>query len=109
MPPRERPMAWSSPFFLRPGAVLMGADDGGVDHHVFGVGVAGQMIQNTLENSALAPPAEALVRALPGAKMRRQIPAMERLSDSGRAPRRRRADCLAQYRRHGPYDQEENP
>jgi len=52
----------------------MGADDGGVDHHVFGVGVAGQMIQNTLENSALAPPAEALVRALPGAKMRRQIP-----------------------------------
>ncbi len=28
--------------FSRPGAVLMGADDGGVDHHVFGVGVAGQ-------------------------------------------------------------------
>ena len=62
----------------------MGADDGGVDHHVFGVGVAGQVIQNTLENSALAPPAEALVGALP-------------------------ADCLAQYRRHGPYAQEENP
>ncbi len=66
-------MAWSSPFFSRPGAVLMGADDGGVDHHVFGVGVTGQVIQNTLENPALAPPAEALVRALPGTKMRRQI------------------------------------
>ena len=51
----------------------MGADDGGVDHHIFGVGVAGQVLQNTLENSALAPPAEALVRALPGTKMHRQI------------------------------------
>ncbi len=58
-------MAWSSPFFSRPGAVLMGADDGGVDHHVFGVGVTGQVIQNTLENPALAPPAEALVRGAP--------------------------------------------
>ncbi len=47
-------MAWSSPFFFRaPAAVLMGADDGGVDHHVFGVGVTGQVIQNTLENPAM--------------------------------------------------------
>jgi hypothetical protein len=66
-------MAWSSPFFSRPGTVLMGPDDGGVDHHVFGVGVAGQVIQYTIENAALAPPAEALVRAFPGTKMRRQI------------------------------------
>jgi hypothetical protein len=49
----------------------MGADDRGVDHHVFGVGVAGQVIQYTIENAALAPSAEALVRAFPGTKMRR--------------------------------------
>ena len=51
----------------------MGADDRGVDHHVFGVGVAGQAIQNTIENAALAPSAEALVGAFPGTKMPRQI------------------------------------
>jgi len=61
------------PFFSRPGAVLMGADDRGVDHHVFGVGVAGQVVQHTIENAALAPSAEALVRAFPGTKMHRQI------------------------------------
>jgi hypothetical protein len=64
-------MAWSSPLFSRPGAVLMGADNRCVDHHVFGVGVAGQVIQDTIENAALAPSAEALVRAFPGTKMRR--------------------------------------
>jgi hypothetical protein len=53
--------------------MLMGADDRGVDHHVFGVGIAGQVIQYTIENAALAPSAEALVRAFPGTKMRRQI------------------------------------
>lgn len=26
-PPRERPMAWQAPLFVRPGAMLMGADD----------------------------------------------------------------------------------
>jgi hypothetical protein len=49
----------------------MGADNRCVDHHVFGVGVAGQVIQDTIENAALAPSAEALVRAFPGTKMRR--------------------------------------
>jgi len=66
-------MAWSSPLFSRPGAVLIGADDRGVDHHVFGVGVAGQVIQDTIENAALATSAEALVRTFPGTKMRRQV------------------------------------
>jgi hypothetical protein len=49
----------------------MGADNRCVDHHVFAVGVAGQVIQDTIENAALAPSAEALVRAFPGTKMRR--------------------------------------
>jgi hypothetical protein len=47
----------------------MGADNRCVDHHAFGVGVAGQVIQDTIENAALGPSAEALVRAFPGTKM----------------------------------------
>jgi hypothetical protein len=53
--------------------MLMGADDRGVDHQVLSVRVAGQVIQYTIENAALAPSAEALVRAFPRTKMRRQI------------------------------------
>jgi len=34
-PPLLRPMAWSSPSFFEPGAVLMCAYDGAVDHRVF--------------------------------------------------------------------------
>ncbi len=34
-PPLLRPIAWSSPSFLRAGAVLMRAHDGCVDHGVF--------------------------------------------------------------------------
>ena len=30
-PPLERPMAWQTPFFSRPCAMLMGADDGEVE------------------------------------------------------------------------------
>ena len=77
----------------------MGADDGGVDHHVFGVGIAGQVIQHTIENAALAPSAETLVRAFPGTKMRRQIApgnarpiAMENRLDEKPIVRRRAAD-----------------
>jgi len=77
----------------------MGADDRGVDHHVFGVGVAGQVIQHTIENAALAPSAEALVCAFPGTKMRRQIApgnarpiAIENCVDEKPIVRRRAAD-----------------
>ena len=38
-PPRERPIAWSSPAFLGDGAMLVGAHNGAVDHRVFVVGV----------------------------------------------------------------------
>ena len=40
-PPRDRPIA-CSPFFSRPGAMLVSAHDGGVDHHVFVVMIARQ-------------------------------------------------------------------
>ena len=71
-PPRERPMA-CSPFFSRAGAVLVRAHDGGVDHHVFVVGIARQQLENALENAALRPPAEALVDDLPVAETLGQI------------------------------------
>src|SRR5450759_1510618 len=52
-------------FFSRAGAVLMSAHDGGIDHHVFIVVIARQQLENTFENPALRPPAEALVDDLP--------------------------------------------
>jgi hypothetical protein len=41
--------------------MLMRAHDGGVDHHVFVVVIARQLLENTLENPTLRPPAKALV------------------------------------------------
>src|ERR1700674_1745415 len=61
------------PFFSRAGAVLMSAHDGGVDHYVFVVVIAGQQLENALENAALRPSAKALVHDLPVAEARRQI------------------------------------
>src|SRR3984893_12268219 len=39
-PPRDLPIA-RAPFFSRTGAVLMSAYDGGIDHHIFVVAIAG--------------------------------------------------------------------
>jgi hypothetical protein len=33
----------------------MSTDDGGIDHHVFVVGIAAQQLENTLENPAFRP------------------------------------------------------
>jgi hypothetical protein len=63
-PPRDRPIA-CSPFFSRPGAVLVSAHDGGVDHHVFVVAIARQQLENALENAVLRPPAETLMDDFP--------------------------------------------
>ena len=54
--------------------MLMSPYDGRVDHHVFVVVIAGQQLENTLENAALRPAAEALVHDLPVAETLRQIP-----------------------------------
>jgi hypothetical protein len=40
-------------------AMLVSAHDGGVDHHVFVVVIAGQEFENPLENAALGPSVEA--------------------------------------------------
>ena len=53
--------------------MLVSAHDGRVDHHVLIIGIAGQQLENPLENADLCPSAEALVYDLPVAKTRRQI------------------------------------
>ena len=51
----------------------MSAYDGGVDHHVLIVGIAGQQLEHTLENPGLRPSAEALMDRFPVAETLRQI------------------------------------
>ena len=51
----------------------MRAHDGGVDHHIFVIGVACQQLENSLENAALRPSAKALVHDPPVAKTSGQI------------------------------------
>jgi hypothetical protein len=58
-----------APFFLRAGAVLVSAHNGGIDHHIFVVMILGQQLENTFEDSALCPPAEPLVDRFPMAKL----------------------------------------
>src|SRR5271169_2422202 len=60
-PPRDLPIACAPFFFSRTGAVLMSAYDGGIDHHVLVVAVAGQKLENMLENSTFCPSAETLM------------------------------------------------
>jgi hypothetical protein len=51
----------------------MGAYNGGVDHHVFIVMIAGQQIENALENPVLCPSTETLMNRFPVAETLRQI------------------------------------
>ena len=53
--------------------MLVGAYDGGVDHHVFVVVITGQKLENTLENATLGPSIEALIDDLPVTKPFGQI------------------------------------
>jgi hypothetical protein len=53
--------------------MLVSAHDGGVNYHVFVVMIAGQEIENPLENAALGPSVEALIDDLPVAKALGQI------------------------------------
>jgi hypothetical protein len=72
-PPRDRPIAWSSPAFLGAGAVLMGAHNGAVDHRIFIVGISGKMQEDLLPDTRFGPSAEALMHVLPIAEALRQI------------------------------------
>ena len=53
--------------------MLVSAHDGGVDHHVLVVVIAGQEPENPLENAALGPSVETLIDDLPVTKPLRQI------------------------------------
>ena len=53
--------------------MLVSAHDGGVDHHIFVVVIAGQEPENPLENTALGPSVEALIDDFPVAKALGQI------------------------------------
>ena len=51
----------------------MGAYDRGVDHHVFVIVITRQHLENSLENPALRPPAEALMNDFPAPETLWQI------------------------------------
>src|ERR1700723_4500510 len=53
--------------------MLVSAHDGGVNHHVFVVVIAGQELENPLESTALGPSVEALIDDLPVTKALGQI------------------------------------
>ena len=72
-PPRERPIAWSSPAFFGARAVLMGAHDGTVDHRVFVIGIHGQVAEKPFPNARLGPSAEATMHVLPIPEALRQV------------------------------------
>jgi len=61
-------MAWS-----RAGAVLMGSDDGGVDHRVFVIGIIGQGLEKILPNAFFSPTRETPVRVAPATEALGQI------------------------------------
>ena len=53
--------------------MLVRADNGGIDHHVFVVVIARQQPENAFENPALGPPVEALVDDFPASEALRKI------------------------------------
>jgi hypothetical protein len=60
-------------FFWRAGAVLVGSDDGAVDHRIFVVGIGGQAFEHALPNPVLGPAAEPPMCVLPAAKALGQV------------------------------------
>ena len=72
-PPLLRPIAWSSPSFLRAGAVLVGSHDRAVDHRVLVVGIVAQLREHARPDAAHSPTAEAGMCRLPWAETFRQV------------------------------------
>jgi len=65
-PPRERPIAWSSPTFFRAGTMLVGAHDGAVDHRILIVGI--KRVEDLLPHTGFRPSAKPAVEILPAPK-----------------------------------------
>src|SRR5262249_13161437 len=72
-PPRDRPIASSSPVFLCAGAMLMGSYDRAVDHGVLVVRIRGKMLQNPFPDAGLGPTGKARVNLDRIAEPLRQI------------------------------------
>jgi hypothetical protein len=53
--------------------MLVSADDGRIEHHVFVIGIDRQAFEYALENAAFAPSPEAFVRRLPIPETLRRI------------------------------------
>ena len=53
--------------------MLVRADNGSIDHHVFVVVIARQQLENALENLTLGPPVEVLVDDFPASEALRKI------------------------------------
>ena len=70
-PPRDRPIAWSSPA-LGASAVLMGTHNGAVDHRIF-VSASTEVQEDLLPYTRFGPSAEALMHVLPVTEALRQI------------------------------------
>lgn len=54
-------------------SVLVSADDGSIEHHPFGVGLAAENLQNGLPHTRTAPPVEPREYRYPRAKPFREI------------------------------------
>ena len=72
-PPRDRPIASSSPSFFGARAMLMGPHNGAVDHRVFVVGIRGKILKHPLPDARLRPTAEAPMYLDPVAEPLRKI------------------------------------
>ena len=92
-------MALRTLFFWAPARCWLSAHDGGVDPHVFVVVIAGQELENPLENAALGPSVEALIDDLPVAEALGQIPPR----DAGSKPEENGFDEQAIVRRRTAY------
>lgn len=53
--------------------MLVGANNGGIDHHVFVIVIARQQFESVIKYLALRPPIEALVDGSPIAETLREI------------------------------------
>src|SRR3984893_8697271 len=79
------------PLFTSAGAVLMGPDDGGVDHRVFVVGIFGQGLEKILLNAFCTPTRDAPVGV--SHRRARAKRATARQRGISRSRPRRKADC----------------
>ena len=79
--------------------MLVGAHNGGVQHHVFVIVVARQQLESALENAALRPSIEALVDDVPIPETLRKIAPR----NAGAKPEQNRFDKQTIIRRRASY------